>query len=164
MTDAWHLTRSSTTAVTASVANGAAAAFPASFFSATAFSSGVTVTTLGTGVITIATAGYYELACSVVAQPPTPSLALGPEGQIGFNWAYSINGGQASGAILYGAKAIVHLNAGDTVQPMLAAVGDGQTMENNQSTNNANAGVGYATIATNSIRGFAHFSGRFVRA
>jgi hypothetical protein len=156
-TAGWKINRASTTAVTLSVANGASALFPASFFAATDYASGVTVTTLGTGVITITTAGWYEVNCSVVANSKTVTGLTVQK--LAFPWALAINGAQASGTISAGGSITVYLNAGDTVQPMASACGPPLTSTAGQTASNQAAGV---ALGCDSLLGFAHFSGKLV--
>lgn len=153
--DAWKISRSSTTEVALSVSNGSTVLLPSSFFSTTDYVDGATVTTQGTGVITVATAGLYELSCSITAKL---SLESGNT-YTAFPWAVAVNGAQATGAIPAGVPEVIYLNANDTVQPMVSAVGPSMPTGWAVNDTNLNHHFGVSLSCTH-ISGFAHFSGR----
>ena len=72
-------------------------------------------------------------------------------------WALAVNGTQATGAAAAGAPITVYLNSGDTVQPMVAAIGPTLSSVDGPTVSGVVMGYEFGIV---SIRGFAHFSGR----
>ncbi|EFV12934.1 hypothetical protein [Segniliparus rugosus] len=130
-TPAWRLRRSSGSAVSLSVAHGATAAMPNGFYTSKDLESGVTVTTLGTGTVTINEDGWYEISASSINNDSlnaTPSTVGGTmdAGSHGSGWRASmwvlhIDGVASVGPVMAGVPVTVYLAAGQVVAPGVSA-------------------------------------------
>ncbi|MGK2881086.1 MAG: hypothetical protein ACSLE6_09930 [Mycobacterium sp.] len=144
----WQLNRSSTSNAALAVANGAVAALPSSFFSATDFTNGATITTQGTGLVTVNQAGIWELNASIIAvtNGAGPYMAW---------WVLYKNGAQYGAPVPPGVPSRYELSVGDTVQPRLIAVGDTPT--------HITTGELGAAFTIDNVRGPAVFFGELVK-
>lgn len=146
LSNAWSLTRSSTSGFTYTDPITAAGLLPASFFTFTDYANGVTITDLGRGAVTVDQAGLYKLATTC-----RPYSAKGP---VTPHWCLHRNDVQVTGAIGPGAEFEILLNAGDKIQPALIVVD--YDVRSNGST-------GSETVVSRTITqvfGVASFTGR----
>lgn len=114
LSNAWSLTRSSTSGFTYTDPITAAGQLPASFFTFIDYANGATITDLGRGAVTVDQAGLYKLATTC-----RPYSAKGP---VTPHWCLYRNDVQVTGAIGPGAEFEILLNAGDKIQPALIVV------------------------------------------
>lgn len=114
LSNAWSLTRSSTSGFTYTDPITSAGQLPASFFTFTDYANGATITDLGRGAVTVDQAGLYKLATTC-----RPYSAKGP---VTPHWCLYRNDVQVTGAIGPGAEFEILLNAGDKIQPALIVV------------------------------------------
>ncbi|WP_235658617.1 hypothetical protein [Mycobacteroides abscessus] len=146
LSNAWSLTRSSTSGFTYTDPITSAGQLPASFFTFTDYANGATITDLGRGAVTVDQAGLYKLATTC-----RPYSAKGP---VTPHWCLYRNDVQVTGAIGPGAEFEILLNAGDKIQPALIVVD--YDVRSNGST-------GSETIVSRTITqvfGVASFTGR----
>lgn len=146
LSNAWSLTRSSTSGFTYTDPITAAGLLPASFFTFTDYANGATITDLGRGAVTVDQAGLYKLATTC-----RPYSAKGP---VTPHWCLYRNDVQVTGAIGPGAEFEILLNAGDKIQPALIVVD--YDVRSNGST-------GSETVVSRTITqvfGVASFTGR----
>ncbi|SLJ81799.1 Bacteriophage protein [Mycobacteroides abscessus subsp. abscessus] len=146
LSNAWSLTRSSTSGFTYTDPITSAGLLPASFFTFTDYANGVTITDLGRGAVTVDQAGLYKLATTC-----RPYSAKGP---VTPHWCLYRNDVQVTGAIGPGAEFEILLNAGDKIQPALIVVD--YDVRSNGST-------GSETVVSRTITqvfGVASFTGR----
>ncbi|MDM2604701.1 hypothetical protein PP576_07855 [Mycobacteroides abscessus] len=146
LSNAWSLTRSSTSGFTYTDPITSAGLLPASFFTFTDYANGATITDLGRGAVTVDQAGLYKLATTC-----RPYSAKGP---VTPHWCLYRNDVQVTGAIGPGAEFEILLNAGDKIQPALIVVD--YDVRSNGST-------GSETIVSRTITqvfGVASFTGR----
>lgn len=146
LSNAWSLTRSSTSGFTYTDPITSAGLLPASFFTFTDYANGATITDLGRGAVTVDQAGLYKLATTC-----RPYSAKGP---VTPHWCLYRNDVQVTGAIGPGAEFEILLNAGDKIQPALIVVD--YDVRSNGST-------GSETIVSRAITqvfGVASFTGR----
>lgn len=146
LSNAWSLTRSSTSGFTYTDPITSAGLLPASFFTFTDYANGATITDLGRGAVTVDQAGLYKLATTC-----RPYSAKGP---VTPHWCLYRNDVQVTGAIGPGAEFEILLNAGDKIQPALIVVD--YDVRSNGST-------GSETVVSRTITqvfGVASFTGR----
>lgn len=146
LSNAWSLTRSSTSGFTYTDPITSAGQLPASFFTFTDYANGATITDLGRGAVTVDQAGLYKLATTC-----RPYSAKGP---VTPHWCLYRNDVQVTGAIGPGAEFEILLNAGDKIQPALIVVD--YDVRSNGST-------GSETVVSRTITqvfGVASFTGR----
>lgn len=146
LSNAWSLTRSSTSGFTYTDPITSAGLLPASFFTFTDYANGATITDLGRGAVTVDQAGLYKLATTC-----RPYSAKGP---VTPHWCLYRNDVQVTGAIGPGAEFEIMLNAGDKIQPALIVVD--YDVRSNGST-------GSETVVSRTITqvfGVASFTGR----
>lgn len=146
LSNAWSLTRSSTSGFTYTDPITSAGQLPGSFFTFTDYANGATVTDLGRGAVTVDQAGLYKLATTC-----RPYSAKGP---VTPHWCLYRNDVQVTGAIGPGAEFEILLNAGDKIQPGLIVVD--YDVRSNGST-------GSETVVSRTITqvfGVASFTGR----
>ncbi|SIN12752.1 hypothetical protein [Mycobacteroides abscessus] len=146
LSNAWSLTRSSTSGFTYTDPITSAGQLPASFFTFIDYANGATITDLGRGAVTVDQAGLYKLATTC-----RPYSAKGP---VTPHWCLYRNDVQVTGAIGPGAEFEILLNAGDKIQPALIVVD--YDVRSNGST-------GSETIVSRTITqvfGVASFTGR----
>lgn len=146
LSNAWSLTRSSTSGFTYTDPITSAGQLPASFFTFIDYANGATITDLGRGAVTVDQAGLYKLATTC-----RPYSAKGP---VTPHWCLYRNDVQVTGAIGPGAEFEILLNAGDKIQPALIVVD--YDVRSNGST-------GSETVVSRTITqvfGVASFTGR----
>lgn len=146
LSNAWSLTRSSTSGFIYTDPITSAGQLPASFFTFTDYANGATITDLGRGAVTVDQAGLYKLATTC-----RPYSAKGP---VTPHWCLYRNDVQVTGAIGPGAEFEILLNAGDKIQPALIVVD--YDVRSNGST-------GSETVVSRTITqvfGVASFTGR----
>ncbi|WP_457221141.1 hypothetical protein [Mycobacteroides abscessus] len=146
LSNAWSLTRSSTSGFTYTDPITSAGQLPASFFTFTDYANGATITDLGRGAVTVDQAGLYKLSTTC-----RPYSAKGP---VTPHWCLYRNDVQVTGAIGPGAEFEILLNAGDKIQPALIVVD--YDVRSNGST-------GSETVVSRTITqvfGVASFTGR----
>lgn len=146
LSNAWSLTRSSTSGFTYTDPITSAGLLPGSFFTFTDYANGATITDLGRGAVTVDQAGLYKLATTC-----RPYSAKGP---VTPHWCLYRNDVQVTGAIGPGAEFEILLNAGDKIQPALIVVD--YDVRSNGST-------GSETVVSRTITqvfGVASFTGR----
>ncbi|WP_237079641.1 phage tail family protein [Mycobacteroides abscessus] len=146
LSNAWSLTRSSTSGFTYTDPITSAGLLPASFFTFTDYANGATITDLGRGAVTVDQAGLYKLSTTC-----RPYSAKGP---VTPHWCLCRNDVQVTGAISPGAEFEILLNAGDKIQPALIVVD--YDVRSNGST-------GSETVVSRAITqvfGVASFTGR----
>lgn len=145
VTPSWHLSRSSTSGVSVSVGINSGAKLPSGFFSTQDFANHATVTTLDTGVVTIQTAGFYWLTCTIQTSSSYSNYSY---------WCVFVNDSEATQGIPSGTPFPIYLNVGDTVQPGLFAMGRtvGGSINNNMAPQDA-------TISTTNGGRGQHFAG-----
>lgn len=164
-TPSWRLRRGTTSAVTLSVATGEQAAMPANFYTVQDLASAVTVTTLGTGQITILQDGWYEISASQTSNDTTDknSSATGTQSYWAnawraCHWVLFVDSVAIVGPISSGSSVTVFLAAGQVVYPGVVAA---YPLSDGVSGAGAN---GYITSTISNISGgpSASFMGRKV--
>lgn len=112
-TPSWRISRSSTSQATISnLARGDSAVVPSGFFSSQEYLVDATVDTLGLGRVEITTAGFYEIAASILVAHSSGGTPEGPQ----FAAVY-VNGSRAATAVPLDTPVILYLAEGDIVQP-----------------------------------------------
>lgn len=156
----WHLTRSSTTSVALSLANGSVGVLPAGFLTLEDAATDVEVPNLGQGIVKILKTGWYEIDAAAMAKPSDNT-----NHRIAFwyvpHWALFKNGAQLTGPLTMGVPKKVHLLENNTVQAALVAASTTPTAGENEETD-ASTTLAGVPIDIAWIRGFASFSGKLV--
>lgn len=146
LSNAWSLTRSSTSGFTYTDPITSAGLLPASFFTFTDYANGATITDLGRGAVTVDQAGLYKLATTC-----RPYSAKGP---VTPHWCLYRNDVQVTGAIGPGAEFEILLNAGDKIQPALIVV------DYDVRSNGSTGSESIVSRAITQVFGVASFTGR----
>ena len=130
-TASWRLRRGAGGEVALSVGHGAQAAMPNGFYGVQDLSSGVTVTDLGSGQVTITEAGWYEISATSINRDNFSETAGTDAGikNAGDNteswraspWVLFVDGVAIAGPIMAGVSTTVYLGAGQTVRPGVSA-------------------------------------------
>ena len=130
-TASWRLRRGAGGEVALSVGHGAQAAMPDGFYGVQDLSSGVTVTDLGSGQVTITEAGWYEISATSInrdnfSQTPGTDTGIKNAGDNTESWRASpwvlfVDGVAIAGPIMAGVSTTVYLGAGQTVRPGVSA-------------------------------------------
>ncbi|QBG78503.1 minor tail protein [Gordonia phage MintFen] len=126
-TPAWRLRRGVGSAVALTIGHGAQAQMPASFYTVNDLSSGVTVTDLGSGQITITETGWYEIAASSTNVDNSDAVSgLGTQAALADAyrptlWVLYVDGVAVAGPIMAGVATTVYLAAGQVVRTGVSA-------------------------------------------
>ncbi|QBG78421.1 minor tail protein [Gordonia phage Walrus] len=133
-TPAWRLRRGAGSAVALTVGHGAQAQMPASFYTVNDLASGVTVTDLGSGQITITETGWYEIKATSVSQDSADdgasSSASGTNARASAHvanafrasmWVLYVDGIAVEGPLGPGVATTLYLAAGQVVRPGVSA-------------------------------------------
>ncbi|WP_187589129.1 hypothetical protein [Gordonia sp. OPL2] len=121
-TAAWRVRRSNTAEVTITAGTNVRDVMPSGFYESSDLANNVTVTDLGLGRITIAEAGFYEIAASSVYRTNFSNLS---DAYRPTQWVLYVDGTPVAGPIHSGASTTVYLAAGQVVQPGYVAAWPG---------------------------------------
>lgn len=168
--DSWRLSRASNTDVALSIGAGASGVLPSSFLTTNAFSTGVSVSNLGKGEVTIAKAGHYWISFGAMSHMQSwatdgyPASGSTRSAWTASDWCLYVNGAITSGAIGAGTPFPVYLNAGDVVAPGVVngGMGTGVGDKNGQTTGAVTPSVW--NMNHTDLSGPAHFSGVYMGA
>lgn len=165
-TPSWRLRRGSTTMASLAVTSGGSSAMPSGFFTVQDQLTDATVSSLGLGEVTIATAGWYEIGFTATALVTvtngTPYVTC--------PWGAYVNSTLVQAPIAGGTRTVVYLAVGDVVSPYaVAATPAADAKATGASTNNSTkADVITGTQMTSGISSVggpaATFTGRFLTA
>lgn len=136
-TAAWRLRRGSGSEVALSVSHGAQAAMPSGFYTVNDLATGVTVTDLGTGQVTVTEDGWYEISASSTNRDNLSDSTLYNSTTAGAGWKDNtahvgnawraspwvlfVDGTPIAGPIMAGVPVTVYLAAGQVVRPGVSA-------------------------------------------
>lgn len=126
-TPSWRLRRSSGGRAELSVSSGSVAQMPAGFYTVSDVSSGVTVSSLGVGEVTIGETGWYEVSASSTSTDTSDlSSDVGTQDYLAgaFRpslWVLYIDGSATIGPVMAGVSVTVYLAAGQSIQPGVSA-------------------------------------------
>lgn len=162
-TPSWQLRKGAAGDTTLAIAGGGSAAMPSGFFTVNDYATDVTVSNLGTGQVTITTAGWYEIAFTAMAKVDVgrgSPYVLCP-------WGLYADSTLLRGPHLSGAATTVYLAAGTVVSPRAMASWPATASDGGSSTSAATRTNVATSTAQNSgiatIGGpVATFSGRKV--
>ncbi|MDL9938670.1 hypothetical protein QSJ18_18140 [Gordonia sp. ABSL1-1] len=188
-TPSWRLRKGTSGYSTLAVSAGASAALPSSFLTSQDLAVGCTVTTLGTGTITITNAGWYEvqLTCSSIigsaeAYRYTGTVSTGwvvpgagsvvssgtestSDKHATSQWGLSVNSTAAVGPLQSGATTTIYLASGDVIQPLIFATQTNLSAVSVGGGDGAYPSATYGQADVGSIGGpSAAFTGRMVAA
>ncbi|WP_222111660.1 hypothetical protein [Gordonia sihwensis] len=128
-TPGWRLRRGSGNEVALSVNHGEQAPMPAGFYNVSDLGVGVTVSDLGTGQVTITTAGWYEIAATGVHHD-NEAYTLGGATNTSAHvtnawhaspWVLYVDGAAVAGPLMAGVSTTIYLDVGQVVRPGVSA-------------------------------------------
>ena len=167
-TPSWRLRKGSAGYTPLAVAAGASAALPTSLLTSQDLAVGCTVTTLGIGKVTIATAGWYEIqytgSVTVTQSDGAPYRQPSGDQQSAAQWGLMVNSTLILGPLPSGAATSVYLNVGDAIQPYILATQVFPTGVGTSSNNGPAGNTNYHSSVTGVGGPTTAFTGRLIAA